>query len=190
MTEWKQLAEQSRERWEANSEYWDDYMGEQSNRWHRELVRPNTEQLLGIEEGQSVLDIACGNGNFSRRLAELGAKVTAIDYSPTMIERAKSRSKDHLGQISFKVVDATDEHALLELGTERFDSAVSNMALMDIADITSIVRALPRLLKDKGCFVFSIPHPCFQPPGARKVCEVEEMNGAVVYRFQNIYSLK
>lgn len=182
MAEWKELTGESQARWDEISEYWDDYMGETSNRWHRELIRPNTEHLLDIKEGQAVLDIACGNGNFSRRLAELGAKVTAIDYSPKMIERAKLRCKDSLDRIDFKVKDATNESSLLELGTGTFDSAVANMALMDIADITSLVRALHALLKDKGHFVFSIPHPCFQPPNARKVSEVEDSNGVTVIR--------
>jgi len=46
-------------------------MGDESNQFHRELIRPYTEKLLDIKEGQTILDIACGNGNFSRRLAEL-----------------------------------------------------------------------------------------------------------------------
>lgn len=180
LSKWTELTDDSLASWDENAEYWDDYMGEKSNRWHRELIRPNTEKLLEIKEGQTVLDVACGNGNFSKRLAELGANVIAFDYSPKMIERAKSRCKDYL--IGFKVKDATNYDSLIELGIERFDSAVANMALMDIADITSLVKALQKLLKPNGCFVFSIPHPCFQPPNVRKICEVEDIGGVVVSR--------
>nr|WP_309098725.1 class I SAM-dependent methyltransferase [Fredinandcohnia onubensis] len=80
MSEWKDLIKDSKARWEENAEHWDDYMGDESNRYHRELIRPNTEKLLNVKEGQTILDIACGNGNFSRRLAELGADVVAFDY--------------------------------------------------------------------------------------------------------------
>lgn len=179
MGEWKELTDESKRRWDDIATYWDDYMGEESNRWHRELVRPHTEALLKVEEGQRVLDIACGNGNFSRRLAELGVKVTAIDYSSKMIECAKSRCSPYLDQIEFRVVDATDEEALMALGDEDFDHAVANMALMDIADITPLLKALNTLLRRGGTFVFSIPHPCFQPPGARKVTEVEDVAGTI-----------
>jgi ubiquinone/menaquinone biosynthesis C-methylase UbiE len=157
-------------------------MGEASNRFHRELIRPSTEKLLNVQKGQTVLDIACGNGNFSRRLAELGAEVIAFDYSAKMVERARLRSKDGIDHIDYRVVDATDDEALLALGRQRFDSAVANMALMDIADITPLIRALHTLLQPNGVFVFSITHPCFQTPHMRKVHEVEEVNGEMMVR--------
>jgi len=88
-----------------------------------------------------------------------------------MIERAKLRSKDYLNSIEYQVIDATNYDALIELGTERYDGAVANMALMDIADITNLTRALQQLLKKNGVFIFSIPHPCFQAPSTRKIHE-------------------
>ncbi|MGG0716987.1 class I SAM-dependent methyltransferase [Robertmurraya massiliosenegalensis] len=179
MSEWQELIEESKNRWEENAEYWDDYMGEESNRFHRELIRPSTEKLLGIQNGQKVLDIACGNGNFSRRLADLGAKVIAFDYSSKMIERAKNRSHEYINQINYRVVDATDDAALLNLGVGEYDRAVANMGLMDIADITPLISSLSKLLKANGHFVFSITHPCFQPPEVRKINETEDINGEV-----------
>ena len=53
------------EAWQTNAKFWDDYMGDESNYFHRDLVRPHTEELLGAQEGELILDIACGNGNFS-----------------------------------------------------------------------------------------------------------------------------
>ncbi|MFS0821828.1 class I SAM-dependent methyltransferase [Bacillus sp. 1P02SD] len=180
MSEWKELTDESQERWEQNAEHWDDYMGEESNRFHRELIRPYTEKLLNVKTDQTILDIACGNGNFSKRLAELGAKVVAFDYSEKMIERAKIRTKEYINQIEYKVIDATSYEQLSKLGNEKFDSAVANMALMDIADIRPLVNSLQRVLKPDGIFVFSITHPCFQPPGLRKITETEDRNGHVV----------
>lgn len=181
MSEWKELNMESKNRWEENAHFWDDYMGEASNRFHRELIRPYTEQLLEIEAGHFVLDIACGNGNFTRRLAELGAHVVAFDYSANMIERAQSRTRS-LDRISYHVIDATDADALIKLGVQKFDRAVANMALMDIADITPLVQSLYQLLQPGGTFVFSITHPCFQPSQMRKVQETEDINGEIVTR--------
>ncbi|MEH7236848.1 class I SAM-dependent methyltransferase [Bacillus sp. JJ1562] len=180
MSEWKELIQDSQERWEKNAEHWDDYMGEESNRFHRELIRPNTEKLLSIKSDQTILDITCGNGNFTKRLAELGANVVAFDYSAKMIERAKIRTKAYINQIEFKVIDATSYDQMSEFGIEKFDSAVANMALMDIADITPLVKSLSKVIKPNGIFVFSITHPCFQPPGVRKNTETEDRNGNVV----------
>ncbi|SHH98845.1 class I SAM-dependent methyltransferase [Virgibacillus chiguensis] len=72
MSEWKKLLRDSQSRWDENAEYWDDYMGEESNQFHRELIRPSTEKLLQVAGNEAILDVACGNGNFSRRLVELG----------------------------------------------------------------------------------------------------------------------
>lgn len=63
--------------WEANAEYWDTYMGDESNFFHCDIVRPHTEELLAIQADDFVLDIACGNGNFSSRMAKQGAQVVA-----------------------------------------------------------------------------------------------------------------
>ena len=61
--------EESLRAWETNAGFWDQRMGDESNVFHRQLVRPNTEALLNIQPGDFVLDAACGNGNFSERLA-------------------------------------------------------------------------------------------------------------------------
>lgn len=182
MSEWNHLTDESKARWEQNAGYWDDYMGENSNRWHRELIRPETERLLDVREGQMILDIACGNGNFTRRLVELGANVTAFDYSAAMVERAKERSKTIADRIDYRVMDATSEADWAELPESGFDGVVSNMALMDIADIVPLARGLGRCLKPGGSFVFSVPHPCFRAPGTRHTYETEDRNGEVVSR--------
>ena len=79
--------------WEANAQFWDEKMGDNSNSFHRNLVRPYTEELLEVIDGDLVLDIACGNGNYSKRLAGLGARVVAFDYSAKMIELANPGEK-------------------------------------------------------------------------------------------------
>ncbi|GIP39416.1 hypothetical protein J31TS4_26960 [Paenibacillus sp. J31TS4] len=180
--EWKELTDESRDRWDRVAGFWDDYMGETSNRWHRELIRPKTEELLAVKPGDRVLDVACGNGNFSRRLADLGAQVTAFDYSPVMVERARRRSQEYEARIEYRVADATEEETLLALGRGAFDSAVANMALMDIADIRPLIRSATEWLKPGGVFVFSVPHPCFQSPQARRSYETEDIDGRVVSR--------
>ncbi len=177
MGEWSEHKEDSRVRWEKNSTYWDEYMGDESNEFHREIIKPHTQELLSVKPGERVLDIGCGNGNFSRRLAELGAEVVAFDYSSTMIERAKARSQTQRENISYHILDGTDYEALISLGKGSFHKAVANMALMDMAQIEPLFRALYHLLTDRGILVFSIMHPCFQPPGMKKIWEEEDVQG-------------
>ncbi len=157
------LIAESRAIWDANAEAWDQRIGSGGG-WQSILVFPAIEQLLQIQPNERVLDIACGNGQFSRRLAELGATVVASDFSPQLIERAKSRTDQHADRIAYHVVDATDEEQLMALaGAEDrpFDAAVCSNALMDMPAIEPLYRAVATLLKPGGRFVFSIMHPCF-----------------------------
>jgi len=123
--------------WDANADFWDAKMGDESNVFHREIVRPHTESLLDVQPNDFILDIACGNGNFSKRLAEQGAQVVAFDYSDKMIENAKKRQSKYLDKISFHTCDATDFEQMISLrGDKPFDKAVANMAIMDITSFS------------------------------------------------------
>lgn len=120
----KYSVDESLEAWEANAEFWDDYMGDQSNQFHREVVRPKVSTLLKIKEDDFIFDIACGNGNYSAYIAEQGADVVAFDYSEKMIALAQKRQSKYSKKIEF--VDATDEQALFSLRRTRpYTKAVS-----------------------------------------------------------------
>lgn len=71
--------------WNQNAEFWDEKMGE-GNLFQRVLVGPTTERMLELKPGELVLEIACGNGVFARRLAQLGAQVIATDFSEKLLE--------------------------------------------------------------------------------------------------------
>ena len=191
-SDWPELAGAAQQRWNQNAAFWDDYMGEQSNTFHNLLVRPAMERLLAVQPGDSVLDIGCGNGNFSRHLAGEGARVTAIDGSEEMIDRARKRTEGraegspengNAGSIDYRVIDVTDSERLVELGRNTFDAAVSNMAIMDMAVIGPMFEAVHGLLKPGGVFVCSLTHPCFQAPYAVRYAEQEDRDGEMIKRF-------
>jgi ubiquinone/menaquinone biosynthesis C-methylase UbiE len=181
------LAHQVHEAWEKKAAFWDKMMGE-GNAFQRVLISPATERLLRVLPGETVLDVACGNGVFSRRLAELEARVVAIDFSERFLELARARTEEagYTDAVEYLVADATDEEQMLALGEERFDAAVCNMALMDMSAIDPLMRALRRLLKPNGRFIFSVQHPAFNSNAVRLALEVEDRDGALV----ETYSVK
>lgn len=174
------LNQETRQAWESNAVYWDARMGE-GNDFVELLLWPAISRLLQVQPGWRVLDVACGNGLFSRRLAALGADVTAFDFSSDMIAHARRKSRDPW--IDYRVLDATDEDALLGLGQGRYVAALSSMALMDIADIDPLLSVLPRLLIPGGYFVFSVMHPCFNHEDAIMMSELND-------RREVVYSIK
>ena len=177
------LTEEAQKTWEKNAAFWDDYIGPEGNAFHRELVGPSQLRLLGLNRGERVLDIACGNGQFARELARNGADVLAFDFSQTFIQRARQHTEaEGISSIEYRVVDATDEGQLRALGDHSFDAAVCTMALMDIPTIEPLLTTLPSLLKPPGRFVFSVQHPCFNSNGCRMVAEEEVVDGELATR--------
>ncbi|MCH8205682.1 MAG: class I SAM-dependent methyltransferase [Chloroflexi bacterium] len=160
-----------RDAWNTNAEHWNERMGE-GNDFYNYLVRPSQDRLLGIKQDELVVEIACGNGNFTRHLAGLGARVIAADISERMVEIARQRTTLNADRIEYRVVDATDTGQLLALGERRFDAAVCNMAMMDMTDIKPLLSSLARMLKLDGRFVFTITHPCFN--STRTIARVTE----------------
>ena len=64
--------------WDRLAEWWDDRIGD-GNDFQDYLIEPASERLLALQPGEQVLDIACGAGRFTRRMAALDAVITAID---------------------------------------------------------------------------------------------------------------
>jgi 2-polyprenyl-3-methyl-5-hydroxy-6-metoxy-1,4-benzoquinol methylase len=168
--------EETRELWDRKAAFWDCQFGE-GNEFQKLLLEPATLRLLKVRSGQTVLDIATGNGAFARHLARHGVQVVAFDFSPVFIERAQAREEDSDGRIEYRVVDATNEDQLLSLGERRFDAAVATMALMDMPDVRPLANTLVRLLKPEGHLVFSVQHPCFNSNATQFLAESIEREG-------------
>ena len=169
--EFRSLQRENTRIWNKNARWWDDRIGD-GNDFQDLLIEPTTERLLAPAKGEVILDVACGAGRMARRIASLGARVVAFDHGREFISRAKKRTKSR--RVHYRVVNAADERALLKLGRGRFDKAVCTMALMDMPEIRPLFRALPKLLKPHGVFVFSVTHPCFNSANIERFAEARE----------------
>lgn len=107
-------------------------------------------KLIGDVKGKTVLDLACGEGIYSRKISSLGATlVVGVDISPKMIELARKAGTS--GRSEFIV---NDVEALGKIGN--FDIAVG-MYLMNYAktpkQLMHFCRAVAINLKSGGHFV-------------------------------------
>jgi 2-polyprenyl-3-methyl-5-hydroxy-6-metoxy-1,4-benzoquinol methylase len=176
------LNEETRNIWDRNAEFWDDSMGD-GNDFQRLLVAPSCERLLNLQPGETVLEIACGNGVFTRRMAQLGVHVLATDFSTRLLERARARNSEYTGRIEYQFLDATCEEQIVALGKSRFDAAVCNQAIMDMAEIDPLMRGIRQVVKPGGRFVFSLLHPCFNHTGVARCAEEATVNGEIVTNY-------
>src|SRR5947209_15995201 len=179
------LNEETRNLWDQKAAFWDEKMGD-GNDFQRLLVGPASERLLNLQPGETVLEIACGNGVFSRRMAALGVHVIATDFSAQFLERARARPCEHAERIAYHLLDATQEDQIVAFGKQRFDAAVCNMAIMDMTEIDPLMRGIRQVVKPGGRFVFSLTHPCFNHNGMSFCVEEAPLNGEMV----TTYSIK
>jgi 2-polyprenyl-3-methyl-5-hydroxy-6-metoxy-1,4-benzoquinol methylase len=133
-----------------------------------EVVIPSVLGLAGDVDGSSVCDLACGEGVVARALGRAGADVVAVDSSRELLEHARNEESPLPLRIKYVRDDA---ETLATLDSELFDGVTGNLALTDIEDLSSTARAIVRVLRPGGWFVFSINHPCgpASAPGGRLV---------------------
>jgi ubiquinone/menaquinone biosynthesis C-methylase UbiE len=177
------LGDKGREQWNQKAQFWDELHGDAGNNFHRTLISPAVERLLELQAGERVLDVACGSGVLARRLAALGAEVTAVDFSDELIRLAQERGQSAGEVIQYKVVDASDEAALVALGVGSFDAITCTMALMDMADIAPLFRAVAKLLTAEGRFVLATAHPSFNSSNPAILHEVGDRDGQVYHDY-------
>jgi len=130
-----------------------------------------------VRPDDRILDVACGAGRFTRRIASLGARVVAFDGSTAFVARARERTPAD-APIEYRVLDAANDEQMRSLGVGGFDKAVCTMALMDMPEIGPLFRGLARVLRPGGAFVFSVLHPCFHSPPMERFAEIyDEADG-------------
>ncbi len=148
--------------WDANSRDWADQL-QRGRDVYRELLNyPSFFDLVGPVDGKAVLDLGCGEGHTSRRLASTGARVTGVDLSTKMVELAKAAEQREPLGISYHVGSFSKMRFLQEAA---FDVAVAFMSLMDGPDYLSVLRETKRVLAPGGILCYSISHPCFLTEG-------------------------
>jgi SAM-dependent methyltransferase len=59
-------------------------------------------ETLGLNPGESILDLGCGPGLYASRFAQLGLQVTGVDYSHRSIEHANNYAQEHNLDIRYR----------------------------------------------------------------------------------------
>ncbi len=108
-------------------------------------------QFSHLESGMKVLDIACGTGVVAITLAHKRMKVSALDLSPVLLERARHNAKIAEVEVDFKEGDVE----ALPYGDATFDAVVSQFGHMFAPRPEVAVSEMLRVLKPGGRLAFS-----------------------------------
>jgi ubiquinone biosynthesis O-methyltransferase len=106
---------------------------------------------LDPKEGERILDVACGGGVLSLKIAERGCKVYGIDLSVNAINSAKRLAEREKMACKFEVGSAED----LPYQDGYFDKVVCSSSLEHFKDDIKALKEMNRVLKPNGSVVLT-----------------------------------
>jgi len=141
--------------WEDSHKWYDSIVGEMGHYYHEHVILPRVTKMLSLENGDSLLDLGCGQGVLSRHLA-LDVDYVGVDAAPSLIQEAKRRSKR-----PFFVGDITKP---LSIKHAPFSHATLILVLQNVDDPESTLKHAADALKPGGKLLIVLNHPCFRIP--------------------------
>jgi trans-aconitate methyltransferase len=99
-------------------------------------------ELLAPQPGESILDLGCGDGALTERIAAMGARMTGADASAAMVAAACARG-----------LNVHEVSAMAMRFEGEFDAVFSNAALHWMPDAEAVLASVRRAIKPGGRFV-------------------------------------
>jgi len=137
---------------------WYDETVELEGSYQRELILPNLLRLMEIKNDERILDLACGQGFFSRAFAGAGAEVIGADISKDLIKIAAEKSEK---EILYHIAPA---HSLPFLANQSIDKTALVLALQNIEPLEETLKECARVLAQNGRLFIVLNHPAFRIP--------------------------
>ena len=122
------------------------------NRYFQDMIRYDNILKLIPPKPLKILDLGCGDGYLSYLLAGEGHQVTALDLSPTRLEKFKTVAQQYGIEQIIGDVKQTG------LPSQNFDLIVSSEVLEHITGYQEVILEARRLLKTNGLLIVTVPH--------------------------------
>lgn len=167
--------------WNKVGGWYNKIVGDEGHFYHQSIVIPNSLKLLGLTKTDTLIDIACGQGIFSRSIPD-EIKYLGVDLAESLIKEAnkKAVNKNH----NFLVSDVTKNLPT----NEKFTKAVMILALQNVKFPEKTIKLVSEKLEKNGEFLIVLNHPCFRIP-RQSSWEIDEKN-KLQYRRINKYLSK
>lgn len=150
--------------WSGVADWYDDMLEQNPDSFQKNVLMPNLIRIVDPKKGMTILDLACGQGYFSRAFAANGAKVIGYDISKELIALAleqEKKRKEGEEKIQFHVTPAD---SLPFLQNETVDVVTIILALQNIENLAGTISECSRVLKPGGRLIMVINHPAFRIP--------------------------
>lgn len=143
--------------WEKSADWYDRILGERGSELYQAVVIPNALTLLAPQRGEKILDLGCGQGVFSRALADAGALITGVDAAPSLVKKART----YASRTPIRYYDR-DAAAVRDLGP--FDAISAILCLQNMEHLDVVCAAAADALRPGGRMLWVLNHPAFRIP--------------------------
>lgn len=173
--------------WQNVSDWYTKLVGEAGHHYHAQVILPFLHHHWKVSEGESVLDLGCGQGVLARFLGPK-VKYVGVDAAAALIKTAQ---KNQTELQRYVVADVTQpiantiEPAKKDLSIKQFDHAVCMLALQNMEQPAECIKNISEQLKPGGTALLILNHPCFRIP--RQTGWDTNPATKVVYRWINKY---
>jgi 2-polyprenyl-3-methyl-5-hydroxy-6-metoxy-1,4-benzoquinol methylase len=121
---------------------------------HQPLYLDFVVSQLRHARAKTVLDVGCGDGNFSASLAENGFEVYGVDMSEGGIIKAKA----NYPKLDFKIASAYDDFLNFFPSIQKFDAIVSVEVIEHLYSPRLFVRSAKQAIKPGGLVIVTTPY--------------------------------
>ena len=141
----------------GNVSSWYEEVVENVDSYQAQVIAPNLLRIVGDLRSKKILDLACGEGYFTRLFTEGGGDCIGVDISKELVTIAEKKDKKSKYIVS-------PSHELSQIPNVSVDIAVCVLALQNIEKIKETIAAVKNTLKKSGAFIFVLNHPSFRNP--------------------------
>lgn len=144
--------------WEGVAGWYNQLLEKGDDTYQTKVILPNLIRAMGALSGVKVLDLACGQGFFTRALHLEGAVATGVDMSATLIDFAKKQSPKEIRYFA----RSADDLGIFE--DEYFEKISLVLAIQNIEEPHKVFKECFRILKPGGKIFIVLNHPAFRVP--------------------------
>lgn|ERR1035437_7931756 len=161
--------------WGGVASWYDELLEKQDGTFQKEVILPNLMRMISKTAhlkdnklplvGQKILDVACGQGFFSREMAKAGAHVAGVDIANELINIARNHPDRKTTETITYFVSSADDLSFAKTGS--VDTVTIVLALQNIENFHGTIVECARVLKPApsgGRLFIVLNHPAFRVP--------------------------
>ena len=144
--------------WDSSEQWYSHCVGEKGHYYHQSVVLPGALRLLKLQEGDSLLDLGCGQGVLARHLKD-GIEYAGVDSSKELV--ASARKLTARKNCQFAVGDTAEP---LPFEKQDFDAACFILSLQNMEQPWAAIANAGKHLRKGGKLLIVLNHPSFRIP--------------------------